>query len=124
MVDGSGKAAAFLNVGADEDQSGPVYVVINNENQWGGKKMVDALSCRGVNEGNGKSQHSSFALTIDRQAPSQKYKIIIKYKDDGEDLVPLEIFDGQEFRRIGQILLENSGGWLDETFVISSGLLK
>jgi len=124
VVDGSGRTVAFLDAGADDDQSGACSVAINNENQWGEKKKVDACTCRGVNEGNGKSQHSSFTLTIEKPRPSQKYKIVVKYKDDGEDLLPLEVFDGQEFRRIAQILLENSGGWLEETFSLPARLLK
>jgi hypothetical protein len=118
IVDSSGKVKASLDVGSEEDQSGPHRVVISPDTQWGERKKENSLCWRPVNQGNGKSQHSTFMFTLEKPPAEKKYRIRITYKDDGEDLFPVEVFEGPEFRRIGQILLENSGQWIEEEFVI------
>jgi hypothetical protein len=115
IIDREGKIVAALDVGCESDTKGENRVVISDENQWGSPKQEGAITARGVNEGNKRSMHSSFMLKITR-APG--LRIVIRYKDQGEDLMPVEIFDDQDFRRIGQILLENSGQWLEEEFRI------
>jgi hypothetical protein len=112
-IDREGKPVAAIDVGSEGDTMGDNHVVISDENQWGPPRQEGAKSARCVNEGNKRSMHSSFVLKLDRPAG---LRIVISYKDQGEDLMPLEIYDGRDFRRIGQILLENSGQWLEEEF--------
>ena len=118
VIGTGGRTAALLDVGSDADESTGAHVFINPENQWGERKKENDFTVRCVNDNNGRSQHSAFTLMLDRAPSQERFRIIVRYKDDGEDLLPIEIFDGQEFRRIGQILLENTGEWLEEKFAI------
>ncbi|MGV8125478.1 MAG: hypothetical protein AB2L14_37515 [Candidatus Xenobiia bacterium LiM19] len=118
VVDKAGKVIASVDIGSKDDFKAENRVPVNNENQWGDAKAEESCTYRPVNEGNKLSQHSEFILMLDRLPKESPLRIIIRYKDSGDDLFPVEIFDGAEFRRIGQILLEDSGQWLEEEFKI------
>ncbi|MHC9541744.1 MAG: PT domain-containing protein [Vulcanimicrobiota bacterium] len=118
VVDKAGKVIASVDIGSKDDYKAENRVPVNNENQWGEAKAEESCTYRPVNEGNKLSQHSEFILMLDRLPKESPLRIIIRYKDSGDDLFPVEIFDGTEFRRIGQILLEDSGQWLEEEFKI------
>ncbi len=118
VVDRAGKIIAFIDIGGEGDTRGDNRVPVNNENQWGDAKSEGNCTYRPVNEGNRRSQHSEFILMLDRLPRESPLRIIVRYKDSGDDLFPIEIFDGAEFRRIAQILLEDSGQWLEEEFKI------
>lgn len=118
VIDKAGKVIASVDIGSKDDFKAENHVPVNNENQWGEAKAEENCTYRPVNEGNKLSQHSEFILMLDRFPKESPLRIIIRYKDSGDDLFPVEIFDGAEFRRIGQILLEDSGQWLEEEFKI------
>lgn len=118
VIDKAGRVVAFVDIGSKDDYKSVNRVPVNNENQWGDAKSEENCTYRPVNEGNKLSQHSEFILMLDRLPKESPLRIIIRYKDSGDDLFPIEIFDGVEFRRIAQILLEDSGQWLEEEFKI------
>jgi len=124
ILDKSGKVIAFLDIGSQNDTKGDNRVPVDNENQWGDARTEDGCTCRPVNEGNKRSQHSEFIFKLDRLPKDSPLKIAVRYKDSGDDLFPIEIFDGAEFRRIAQILLEDSGQWLEEVYKIPAVDIK
>jgi len=124
ILDKSGKVIAFIDIGSPDDTKGDNRVPVDNENQWGDARTEDGCTCRPVNEGNKRSQHSEFILKLDRLPKDSPLKIAVRYKDSGDDLFPIEIFDGAEFRRIAQILLEDSGQWLEEVYKIPAVDIK
>ena len=118
VVDEKKAVIAILDVGAPDDQSGENHVKVDNENRWGSSAAVDNCSVRPVNEGSARSEQSQFQMMLPCLPAARDLTIVVRYKDTGDDLLPVEIFNGEEFRRIGQILLENSGEWLVEEFTI------
>ncbi|MDQ7824171.1 MAG: hypothetical protein RDV48_15320 [Candidatus Eremiobacteraeota bacterium] len=118
VLNDKGEVIASLDLGDGNDTAGQNRISLDDADRWGDAVTLDSRTARPVNGKEVKSEHSGFQLFLPVLPKEGKLRIRISYKDLGEDLMPVEIFDGEEFRRIAQILLENSGDWLEEEYAI------
>lgn len=115
IFDGDGREVGVLAMGKDDDR-GPSRISLLEEDHWGDLNVMNGVTARYVNGKDVAGENSGFYMAVKGYKKGDPLTMKVRYLDVGEDLMPIEVDYGDGFRRVGQILFENTNQWMEDEF--------
>ncbi|HHY71905.1 MAG TPA: ABC transporter ATP-binding protein [Bacillus bacterium] len=109
-------------VGSDEDSNNEnaLFLITDNERiNWSDRKINDGNQYRNYEDIGGEYQHALFAFKVNSFSDINKYKIEITYKDISNEVIKVEYYEGETYKKIGQLKAENDGMWKQTAFIFN-----
>lgn len=116
IIDESGADVSVFDLGGAE--SGGCEIPSDEYvGHWGDPIEIDGVSCRKINEKDSQWEHSVFDMVLPRPLTTGD-ALVVRYKDDFVELVPVSFVSGTSIIRIGQIYCSGSGQWTEDVLDI------